>query len=181
LVTSTAKGTRVLVGITGTCPYGIGSCWGGAYEALGRLQDVDLVSPIPDAEDSTAQVFLTHDGLPALDTWDQQFHQIVNGTYELRGVEVTLIGSILERDGQYSLTPTDHRPSILLHPLAEAEKIQWNHRTRTPKPPSDDEYRAFEKLIRAEGNGMDRKPVAISGRLTLSDGDYHFYVRALEQ
>jgi len=27
-IAKTAKGTRVIVGITGTCPYGIGACWG---------------------------------------------------------------------------------------------------------------------------------------------------------
>jgi galactose oxidase len=97
----TAHGTKVVIGITGTCPYGIGSCWGGAYEALGRLEGVDLVSPVPDVEDSTAQLFLADDRLPPLQRWDEQFHRIVNGTYELRGVEVTVRGSIYQDDGQY--------------------------------------------------------------------------------
>jgi hypothetical protein len=51
---------------------------------------VHLVSPIPDAHDSTAQVFLIDDRLPDLDQWDAQFRAIVGGRYVLRGVEVTL-------------------------------------------------------------------------------------------
>ncbi len=37
-VLESAKGRAITVGITGTCPYGIGACWGGAYEALGALE-----------------------------------------------------------------------------------------------------------------------------------------------
>ena len=33
-VLKSARGTPVVVGISGTCPYGIGACWGGAHEAL---------------------------------------------------------------------------------------------------------------------------------------------------
>ena len=115
-IRTTAHGTKVVIGITGTCPYGIGSCWGGAYEALGRLEGVDLVSPVPDVEDSTAQLFLADDRLPQLQRWDEQFHRIVNGTYEMRGVEVTVRGSIYRDDGQYFLTGTDrlrHQSSSL--------------------------------------------------------------------
>jgi hypothetical protein len=87
-VMKAARGTAVVVGVTGTCPYGIGACWGGAYEALSQLEGVDMVNPIPDAVESTAEVFLKDEGLPPLDRWGRQFSDIVNGTYELRGVEV---------------------------------------------------------------------------------------------
>ena len=98
-VAGAAKGMAVIIGITGTCPYGIGACWGGAYEALCHLQDVDLVSPVPNAGNSTAEVFLKDDCLPALARWGEQFRSIVNGTYEIRGVEVTLHGVIYEQNG----------------------------------------------------------------------------------
>ena len=45
------------------------------------------MSPIPNSDDSTAEVFLRDEGLPPVDTWEAQFRSIVNGTYELRGVE----------------------------------------------------------------------------------------------
>jgi hypothetical protein len=81
----------VVVGITATCPYGIGACWGGAHEALG-LTGVALVHPVPNAADSTAEVRLGDEELPDLATCRQEFGRIMNGTYELRGVEVTLRG-----------------------------------------------------------------------------------------
>jgi galactose oxidase len=33
-IVSAATGTRSAVGLTSICPYGLGACWGGAYEAL---------------------------------------------------------------------------------------------------------------------------------------------------
>jgi Galactose oxidase, central domain len=177
-IRTTARGTRVVIGITGTCPYGIGSCWGGAYEALGRLEGVDLVSPVPDVEDSTAQLFLADDRLPPLHTWDEQLHRIVNGTYEIRGVEVTVRGSIDQDDGQYFLTGTDRRPPVRLVPLAE--KIQWDHLARSLKPPQGPEIRAYDDLIIRYRDAGDTEPVTVTGPLTQTDGGYHLHVRLLE-
>jgi hypothetical protein len=177
-IRTTAHGTNVVIGITGTCPYGIGSCWGGAYEALGRLEGVDLVSPVPDTEDSTAQLFLADDRLPPLQRWDEQFHRIVNGTYEMRGVEVTVRGSIYQDDGQYFLTGTDRRPPVQLAPLTE--KIQWDHLARNLKPPQEQETRAYDNLIIRYRDAGDTGPVTVTGPLTQTDGEYHLHVRLLE-
>lgn len=49
-VLKSAAGTKVVVGLAGTCPYGIAACWGGANEALGRLEGVQSVDPIPDTD-----------------------------------------------------------------------------------------------------------------------------------
>jgi hypothetical protein len=177
-IRTTAHGTKVVIGITGTCPYGIGSCWGGAYEALGRLEGVDMVSPVPDTEDSTAQLFLADDRLPPLQRWDEQFHRIVNGTYEMRGVEVTVRGSIYQDDGQYFLTGTGRRPPVRLAPLAE--KIQWDHLARSLKPPQEQEVRAYDNLIAWHQEAGDAEPVTVTGPLTQTDGEYHLHVRLLE-
>jgi galactose oxidase len=175
-IRATAHGTKVVVGVTGTCPYGIGSCWGGAYEALGRLEGVDLVSPVPDVEDSTAQLFLADDRLPPLQRWNEQFRRIVNGTYEMRGVEVTVRGSIYLADGRYFLTGTDRRPPVQLAPLTG--KIQWDHLARSLKPPQEQELRAYDNLIiRYRDTG---EPVTVTGPLTQTDGEYHVHVRLLE-
>src|SRR5439155_23152 len=65
-IVANARGTHVVVGITPSCPYGIGACWGGAYEALNHLHGVEAVRPIPNTEDSTAYLYLKHAGLPDL-------------------------------------------------------------------------------------------------------------------
>jgi galactose oxidase len=56
-------GMRVVVGLTSTCPYGLGACWGGAHEALKRLSGVRAVAPIPNGDDSTADVYVGPDAL----------------------------------------------------------------------------------------------------------------------
>jgi len=98
-VVTAAKGTRVVVGLTSTCPYGISACWGGAYEALQHLHGVDAVRPIPNPTDSTAEVFLKHGGLPELDKWPEEFARTANGSYLFRGVEITLSGTVELRGG----------------------------------------------------------------------------------
>jgi hypothetical protein len=179
-VSAAAKGTAVVVGITGTCPYGIAACWGGAYEALGSLEAVELVNPIPNAVDSTAEVFLVDDRLPALDRWGDQFSGIVNGTYELRGVEVTLRGVVEDRGGKLFLAATDARPEVRLGPLRAGEKIQWEHTARARKPTEQGEARAYERLTAALSNLHGGRQVAVTGPLQLTDNGYRLLVRVFD-
>ncbi|MGD0938021.1 MAG: galactose oxidase-like domain-containing protein [Streptosporangiaceae bacterium] len=125
-VRAAASGTRVVAGITGICPYGIAACWGGANEALRSLEGVQYVDPIPDGDGSTATVYLEDDGLPALDHWDDQFRRMVHQTYELRGVEVTLTGTIEARNDVLVLAGEGRRPPVELVPLDPGGKIQWD-------------------------------------------------------
>ena len=98
-VLAAATGTKVVIGITGTCPYGIAACWGGANEALHHLDGVAFVDPIANAEDSTAMVFLADDGLPPLDRWREEFRRIANDSYTVRGIEVTVSGQVTSDAG----------------------------------------------------------------------------------
>jgi galactose oxidase len=176
-VAEAAKGTAIVIGITGTCPYGIGSCWGGAYEALRRLEGVDMVSPIPDTDDSTAEVFLVDERLPALEKWNKQFRNIVNGTYELRGVEVSLQGVIEERDGKLFLASSGQRPPVQLASLAAADKIQWDHSIRDRRPLEEGEALAFDRLVAASRGLEDALQVTVTGPLKLTDAGYQLHVR----
>jgi galactose oxidase len=176
-VAETAKGTSVIVGITGTCPYGIGACWGGAYEALQRLDGVSLVSPMPDTDDSTAEVFLKDERLPALHQWDQEFKGIVNGTYVMRGVEVTLQGVIEQRDKQLFLAGRGRRPAVQLTPLPAAERIQWNHAMRQLKSLEEHEALAYEKLAAVLAGLPGRQRVTVTGPLKQAGVEYQLRVR----
>ena len=71
---------------------------GGAYEALKKLQGVEMVRPIANADDSTAEVYLSSQSLPDLRCWPEQFAQWANRSYDFRGVEVTLSGTVREQD-----------------------------------------------------------------------------------
>jgi galactose oxidase len=176
-VAERAKGMAVVLGITGTCPYGIGSCWGGAYEALRRLKGVDMVSPVPNVDNSTAEVFLEDDRLPELDVWDEEFKKIVNGTYELRGVEVTLRGPIQERDGILFLAPAGRRLGVALAPLMPDDKIQWNHSDLRRRPLEADEPIAYQRLAAAFGEAQSHPQVTVTGPLKLAREGYRLHVR----
>lgn len=179
-VTRSAAGMPVVVGITGTCPYGIGACWGGAYEALRRLDEVDLVAPIPNTEDSTAELYLRTDTLPPIERWPEQFRRIVNGTYILRGVEVTLHESIEARGDELFLVDVAGRPPVRLVALAPAEKIQWDHTTHLPKPLEPPEAAAYASLVALHREGLDGRTVTVTGPLTRSrrSPGYEVHVRA---
>ncbi|MCC2640942.1 MAG: putative galactose oxidase [Nitrospira sp.] len=177
-IAATPKGTAVKVGITGTCPYGIGACWGGAYEALGRLDGVVLVSPVPNTDDSTAEVFLEDDRLPALDRWEEQFRNLVNGTYDMRGVEVTLRGTITQEGGSFLLVSRGQRPPVPLRPLQAYEKIQWNHRERERKPLEPSEAGAYHTLVTSMAGLASGHELTVTGALKRTGIDYELHVRS---
>lgn len=174
-----ATGTRIVVGIQGTCPYGIAACWGGANEALRNLDGVRYVDPIPDGDSSTATVYLEDERLPALDRWEQQFRQMVHDTYKLRGAEVTLNGTIETRDGVLVLAGEGRRPPVTLTPLAPGQKIQWDHAAATPEPLQDIEEAAYAALVRSP-RGAGPGQVTITGPLTLTEAGYRLRVRLVE-
>ena len=89
-----AQVTDVVVGVTLSCPYGIGACWAGVYEALSRLDGVKSVAEHPDSYNCTARLELKAGGLPDIDRWADQFKSFVGQAYGFRGVEVTAEGSV---------------------------------------------------------------------------------------
>jgi galactose oxidase len=145
-IQATALRRPVEVGVTAACPYGISACWGGAYQALSGLEDVDVVRPIPNADDSTAYLYLKDDGLPPVNKWPAQFARTANGTHLLRGVEVTLDGLVEAHGNALTLSGSDTRPPVVLTPLQAENKIQWDHQTGTRKPMQPEEQAAFADL-----------------------------------
>jgi galactose oxidase len=172
LAEAAARGTTIVIGITGTCPYGIGACWGGAYEVLNRLKGVRMVNPLPDPDASTAQVYLANERLPDLDQWSQYFHNMVNGSYRLRGFEVTLHGNVERRDRQLFLKAKGKRQEVHLMPLT-TDKIQWSREKGSPEPASEDERGAYDKLVAI----TDGSQVIVTGPLTVTDASYQLHVR----
>jgi hypothetical protein len=141
------KSPPVVVGVTPSCPYGLSACWGGAYEALGHLQGVRLVRPIPNAADSTAYVYLQAGGLPDVAAWPAQFAAVTNGIYQFRGVEVTIQGVVqAAAGGALSMPGDDVRPAVALQTIQAADKIQWDLATKLLKPLDPVEQGAFLSL-----------------------------------
>jgi hypothetical protein len=177
-VLTAAVGTKVVVGLIGTCPYGISACWGGANEALARLDDVALVDPIPDGQASTATVFLTDGGLPSLERWREQFRSIVHESYVLRGIEVTLTGTVEAHGDELFLNGAAGRPRVRLAPLDPAHKVQWDRPSRAPERVSPEEAAAYATLA-TEVARDGAEPVTVTGPLRQAGGDFTLEVRAL--
>jgi hypothetical protein len=178
-VRAAASGTRVVTGITGICPYGIAACWGGANEALRSLEGVQYVDPIPDGDRSTATVYLEDDGLPALDHWDDQFRRMVHQTYELRGVEVTLTGTIEARNDAVVLAGEGHRLPVELVPLDPGGKIQWDPAAQGPQAAEPAEAGAYDTLTRSAG-AIGARPLTVTGPLHQTQAGYRLQVRQVE-
>ena len=176
-VLSTAAGPAVVVGLQGTCPYGIGACWGGAHEALATLEGVQAVDPIADAENSTAHVFLTDDHLPALDQWELQFQQVVNQSYRLRGIEMSLTGTVSAQGGGLVLDAAGVRPPVQLVAMVAADKIQWDNAAGAPKALDPQEAGAFASLSAQVGNLTPGKAVTVTGPLKETAAGFQLEVR----
>lgn len=173
------KQPPVVVGVTPACPYGISACWGGAYESLTHMHGVRLVRPVPNPEDSTAFVYLEHDGLPDLDAWSTEFARMANGTHILRGVEVTVTGLLEMRPkGGLVMDGNDVRPPLLLQPMEAADKLQWDASKRAPQPLEPLEQDAYPRLLEQVKNAGGSLNAIITGPLRKTDdGGYFLEVR----
>jgi hypothetical protein len=176
-----AKETQppIVVGVTAGCPYGISACWGGAYESLNHLYGVRLVRPVPNADDSTAYVYLKHNGLPDLDVWPSEFARMANGTHVFRGVEVTVTG-VLSTTWSDSLLieGNDTRPPLLLSPIEATDKIQWDATKGAPQPLDPLEESAYSRLLGEVEKAGGSVEAAITGPLKKDGSDYYLEVRS---
>ena len=185
-VLAAATGTKVVIGITGTCPYGIAACWGGANEALHHLDGVAFVDPIANAEDSTAMVFLADGGLPPLDRWREEFRRIANDSYTVRGIEVTVSGRVTTRDGTVVLVSDGAVPPLVLMPLDQADVVQWDRSARAPRTADPRELDAYRALAR-ETAGRTGPPdagaqlVTVTGPLVPAAPGYRLQVRTVAE
>ncbi len=180
-VRTRSTGTRVTVGLTAKCPYGLGACWGGAYEALTKLEGVAAVRPIANAEHSTAEVYLHDQGLPALDSWPEQIARWANGSYDFRGVEVTVAGTVGEQDGRLRLTGPSFDTPVSLMPLSEGMKLQWDHQTRRVRDTTSSERDAYQNLERSSRDLRGGyEPMRVTGPLEKTASGWVLYVREFE-
>jgi galactose oxidase len=147
LIGRQATRPKVVVGLTPVCPYGLATCWGGAYKALKLLDGVATVLPVADNREAVATLYLAHDGIPDLNAWPAQFARFANGGYGWRGVEMTLIGEITQVGGAYQLAANADRPAVTLGSLDRGNKVQLDHTGGKPNPLPEKEATAFGRLV----------------------------------
>jgi galactose oxidase len=135
---------EVVVGITPTCPYGLGACAVGAREGLKQLDGVQLVANTPDKYNCTFDILLKSAELPDIDRWKTQLKDVVGEAFVFRGVEVTIRGPIIERSGTLMLDAAGLKTPITFAPLEN--KLQWNFRKSMPRQPEPMEADAYQQL-----------------------------------
>jgi galactose oxidase len=130
------------------------------------MEDVDVVRPIPNADDSTAYVYLKHDGLPPINHWPAQFARTANGTHLLRGVEVTLDGIVEFQGSNLTLSNNDIGRLLSLAPLQAKDKIQWDHQTGALRPIQPGEQTAFADLAASVQQSGGTLKATVTGPLS---------------
>ncbi|WP_284945358.1 alpha-amylase domain-containing protein [Acidisoma cladoniae] len=176
-IRATASGTQVAVGLTSKCPYGLGACWGGAYQALVTLDGVTAVRPIANAEDSTADVYLESDSLPDIDRWAAQIAESANGSYDFRGVEVSITGLVQQQAEGLVLTGPLLSSAVKLLPLAGTNKIQFDRLVQQAREATPMEHAAFERLI---ASLVSATLMRVTGPLDRVKGEWLLHVRDFE-
>jgi galactose oxidase len=179
-VLAKASGTHAVLGLTSQCPYGLGACWGGAYEALQKLDGVNLVRPIANAEDSTADVWLVGDIVPDVHRWKEQIAQSANGSYHLRGVEISITASLLTDNGTLFANGPHLASPLPLRPLGSTPKAQYDRTTKQARPATAAELTAYERLLAQAQSGAAMPSVRVTGPLVHDVDGWALHVRGFK-
>jgi galactose oxidase len=171
-----AQVKEITVGVTPSCPYGINACWAGAYESLTRLDGVKSASETPDAYNCTAGIVLKSGGLPDVAGWAQQFKKFAGQTYVLRGVEVTVEGTLEGQGDSLAVRVPGVDQPITLAPLRH--KLQWNFKKAAARQPEPDELDAFSQLAVKQKDAKNATyKLHVTGPLRKADSGYVLEVR----
>jgi hypothetical protein len=149
------------------CPYGLAACWAGAKQSLAKLDGVSLVEQQADAKTSTAGLWLIGTGLPDLERWMPQFEAAANGSYDIRGFEVSVAGT-LRRHGTALELRVDG-DTVRLERLGESQKVQWDWDRKAREPIAPAEADAFARLL-ATSKPKGAVQVMVTGPLRLEHG-----------
>jgi galactose oxidase len=181
IIKEQANRPLVTIGLTPICPYGLGACWGGALDALQRMSDIEIVRPVPNQLDSTAYVYLKQDILPDIDAWRSEFEKTANGSYHMRGIEMTLSGAVEKKREQLVLAGNETRPKLVLAPFKEGSKIEYDMWKKVDREMSEEEAGAYEELFKALAGQASGMKVVVTGRLQKNGaGDFSLDVRAFK-
>ena len=134
---------------------------------------------MPDSAASTALVHLRGAGLPPLRRWSAEFEAILNGTYVLRGVEVSVEGRLETIDGALALRAATERPTVRLRPMDRASRVEWDAATRAAPPLTPAEADAYARL--AAETGGSAATLVVTGPLVETAEGYELMVRHVDR
>ena len=165
----------VVVGITPLCPYGLGACWGSAYKGLQEVKDIKIVRPMPHHDDSVAFVYLQQDILPDIDVWRREFEGVVNKSYDMRGIEMTVSGTVTKTKAgineHLTLAGTSTRPELILAPFQASSQLKWDMQISAAKPITNAEAGAYQELVTTVSDHTAGVEVQVTGTLQKHDAD----------
>lgn len=174
----------VTVGLTPVCPYGLGPCWSGAFEALQRVDDISVVRPLPDQNNAVAFVYLKRDILPDIEKWRKEFEKTANGSYHMRGIELTISGTPVRKVAgmteQLMLSGTPTRPEVLLAPFTATSKIEYDMWAKAPRQVEAAEAGAYDQLQATVARRDHGLKIRVTGRLHGSADGFSLDVRSFE-
>jgi hypothetical protein len=95
-------------------------------------------------QDWTAEVRMKAGALPDLDAWDRAFRDFVGESLKIRGVEVTVVGIVVEVDGKPALR-IEGGKTVRLAPLGR--KVQWDPTRKAEQQATPEEREAHRRLV----------------------------------
>jgi len=170
----------IAIGITPICPYGLSACWGGAFEALGKLRGVRIVLPMPDSTDSTGFVYLQPGAFPAVEAWPEDFAQTAKAVHQLRGAEMTVTG-VVDRSAADGLVlhGDQSKPPLFLQPIQPEDKIQWDLAKAAPQPLTASERAAYQNLLENAQSAARPLRATVTGPIQYTERGYVLKVRKI--
>jgi galactose oxidase len=122
-------------------------------------------------------VFLDGSGLPEVNDWVGTFRAMAKGSYDFRGVEVTVAGTVRLVGPQIILFGPASAWSVALAPLALTEKVQWDWSRKALAEATADELDAYEKLVESVEAAGGQIHVEITGPLRMTSSTRQLHVR----
>jgi hypothetical protein len=97
-----------------------------------------------DPDTWTGVVRMKEGALPDLDAWHRDFRNFVGESLKIRGVEVTVVGIVVEVDGKRALRIEDGK-TLRLAPLDR--KVQWDPKRKAELQATPEECEAYRRLM----------------------------------
>ena len=95
--------------------------------------------------------------LPDLEMWDKNFRDFVGEAMAIRGVEVTVIGTIVEIDSKPTLR-IEGGKTLWLAPLEH--KVEWDPKRKAEQEATTEEREAHRRLINSSASEQ-RRPTKV--------------------
>ncbi len=135
---------EMTLGITLSCPYGLGVCYPEIHTALTRIPGLETISETADPNSWTCRIHMAKNKILRPYELDAYLRSLHAGA-TLRGIEATVEGHLEGREGTYSIVSGSSR--LPLEGLRDT--VYWDARNKRPKPLSSADRQAYADLVQS--------------------------------